>query len=151
MLTGTTDYSRSYCSSIARRCCHPDAEVASRRFGSGGGFSNIYLIPVYQKTAVQSYLNKFTPPYTAYSGNNNQNIGAGAGLYNNAGRGYPDVSAVGDNIVIFNKGSPALVGGTSAFAPVFASLLTRINEERLAAGKKTVGFVNPALVSNPGL
>lgn len=77
-----------------------DAEVAVSRFGSGGGFSNIYSIPSYQSKAVSTYLTQHTPPYQAYSGNNNQNIGAGGGIYNKAGRGYPDVSAVGDNVVI---------------------------------------------------
>jgi tripeptidyl-peptidase I len=124
-----------------------DAETAVTRFGSGGGFSNIYPIPDYQKTAVEAYLTNYPPPYTSYSGTNNQNIGAGGGVYNTAGRGYPDVSAVGDNIVIYNMGLPTLIGGTSASAPIFASLLNRINEERIAVGKSTVGFVNPTLVS----
>ena len=125
-----------------------DAEVAVTRFGSGGGFSNIYPIPPYRSKAVSTYLTQHTPPYKAYSGNNNQNIGAGSGIYNNAGRGYPDVSAVGDNIVIFSAGLPTLIGGTSASAPVFSAILNRINEERLAVGKATVGFVNPTLVSS---
>jgi tripeptidyl-peptidase-1 len=38
---------------------------------------------------------------------------------------------------------PSLGFGTSASAPVFASILNRINEERLKAGKSTIGFVNP--------
>ena len=45
---------------------------------------------------------------------------------------------------------PTLIGGTSAAAPVFAAILNRINEERLAVGKKTVGFVNQVLYKNPG-
>ena len=106
-------------------------------------------MPDYQKSAVQAYLTNDPPPYTSYSGTNNHNIGAGGGVYNSAGRGYPDVSAVGDNIVIFNKGMPTLIGGTSASALIFASLLNRINEERIAAGKSTVGFVNPTLVNSP--
>lgn len=126
-----------------------DAETAVARFGSGGGFSNIYPMPDYQKTAVQAYLTNDPPPYTSYSGTNNQNISIGRGVYNSAGRGYPDVSAVGDNIVIYNKGMPTLISGTSASAPIFASLLNRINEERIAAGKSTVGFVNPTLVYSP--
>ncbi|KAF8855369.1 subtilisin-like protein [Acephala macrosclerotiorum] len=126
-----------------------DAEVATTRFGSGGGFSNIYPIPSYQAAAVAAYFKNDPPPYASCSGNDNMNIGTNGGVYNKAGRGYPDVSAVGDNIIIFNKGLPALVGGTSAAAPLFASLLNRINEERLAARKSTVGFVNPTLYANP--
>lgn len=57
------------------------------------------------------------------------------------------MSAVGDNIIIFNEGLTTLVGGSSAAAPLFAALLNRIDEERIAAGKSTVGFVNPSLVS----
>jgi tripeptidyl-peptidase I len=37
----------------------------------------------------------------------------------------------------------------SVSAPLFAAMLTRINEERLIAGKSPVGFVNPTLYSNP--
>jgi len=40
-------------------------------------------------------------------------------------------------------------GGTSMAAPVVASIFTLINEERLAAGKSPVGFVNPTLYANP--
>ncbi|RDW69349.1 subtilisin-like protein [Coleophoma cylindrospora] len=126
------------------------AEVAVTSFPSGGGFSNIYATPDYQQDAVASYLqgpNK--PTYPSYQTTDLMNIGAGGGIYNSAGRAYPDVSAVGDNVVIFNRGQPILIGGTSASAPVFASLLNRINEERLAKGKRTIGFVNPALYAHP--
>ncbi|KAK0119805.1 Tripeptidyl-peptidase sed1 [Cadophora gregata] len=126
-----------------------DDETAVTRFGSGGGFSNIYPRPSYQQAAVSAYLTNTPPPYKSYSGVNNMNIGAGGGVYNKGGRGYPDVSAVGDNIVIFNKGAPTLIGGTSASAPIFASILNRINEERIAAGKSTIGFVNPTLYAHP--
>ncbi|TVY83605.1 Tripeptidyl-peptidase sed1 [Lachnellula suecica] len=128
-----------------------DAETSTTRFPSGGGFSNIYATPDYQKTAVTNYLTNSPPPYKSYSTTDAAAIGAGGGIFNNAGRGYPDVSAVGDNIVIFNAGAPTLIGGTSASAPIFASLLTRINEERIAAGKSTIGFVNPTLYANPSV
>ena len=124
-----------------------DQEVAVTRFPSGGGFSNIYPIPSYQASAVSKYFATAGTQYPYYTSVNNSNIGANGGIYNKAGRGYPDVSAIGDNVVIFNAGAPTLIGGTSAAAPVFASVLNRINEERIAVGKKTIGFVNPTLVS----
>jgi len=130
-----------------------DQEVAVQRFPSGGGFSNIYARPSYQDTAVNTFLTDHTPPYKTYStsGTNNPSADVTAGgIYNKAGRGYPDVAAVGDNVVIFNNGLPTLIGGTSASAPVFAAIINRINEERIAAGKKPVGFVNPTLYANPG-
>ncbi|CAK4031335.1 alkaline serine protease [Lecanosticta acicola] len=121
-----------------------DQETAVTRFASGGGFSNIYAQPAYQQSAVNTYLTAHKPPYQSYTGPN-----TGQGVYNASGRGYPDVSAVGDNVVIINQGAPTLIGGTSASSPVFASILTRINDERLKSGKNPVGFVNPTLYQNP--
>ncbi len=59
------------------------------------------------------------------------------------------MSAVGLNILLYVSGQPNFVGGTSASAPIFASIITLINEKRLAAGKSTVGFINPTLYKNP--
>jgi subtilase family serine protease len=73
----------------------------------------------------------------------------GNSYYNQSGRGYPDVSAVGLNILLYFDTQPAFVGGTSASAPIFASIINLINENRLAAGKSTVGFINPTLYKNP--
>ncbi|KAF1990249.1 putative alkaline serine protease AorO [Aulographum hederae CBS 113979] len=127
-----------------------DQEVAVSRFPSGGGFSNIFGRPSYQSSAVNNYFTKHNPPYPYYSGNNNTGLAnPGNGIYNRIGRGYPDISAIGDNVVIFYQGAPTLIGGTSASAPAFAAILNRINEERIAAGKSTVGFVNPTLYKNP--
>ncbi|KAJ5175794.1 Tripeptidyl-peptidase sed1 [Penicillium canariense] len=124
-------------------------EVAVTRFPSGGGFSNIYERPSYQSQAVADYFAKANPTYPYYESVNNNSFGANGGIYNRIGRGYPDVSAIGDNVIIVNKLVPTAIGGTSASAPVFAAILTRINEERLAAGKPTVGFVNPVLYAHP--
>ncbi|GAB7350004.1 hypothetical protein MBLNU459_g0680t2 [Dothideomycetes sp. NU459] len=128
---------------------YKDEEVAVTRFASGGGFSNIYPIPSYQASAVAHYFATDNPPYAYYSGTNNSNIGANGGIYNRAGRGYPDVSAIGDNVLIFTGGAPTLIGGTSASAPTWGAILTRINEARLAAGKSTIGFINPVLYAHP--
>ena len=132
-----------------------DEEVAVSRFPSGGGFSNIYAQPSYQKSALSAYFSKHDPGYKSYStkGTNNPSddtTAQGTLLYNKGGRGYPDVSAIGDNVMIINNALPVTIGGTSASAPVVAAILNRINEERLAKGKKTVGFVNPTLYKNPG-
>ncbi|RAK86276.1 alkaline serine protease AorO [Aspergillus costaricaensis CBS 115574] len=128
-----------------------DEEIAVTRFPSGGGFSNIYARPTYQNHSVEAYFSttsdELTYPY--YSEINYTDFSNADGIYNRIGRGYPDVSAIADNIVIYNQGEATLVGGTSAAAPAFAAMLTRINEERLAKGKATVGFVNPVLYEHP--
>ena len=41
------------------------------------------------------------------------------------------------------------MGGTSASAPLFAGIVTLLNEERLSAGKKTIGFLNPTIYKHP--
>jgi len=124
---------------------HPYAAA----FSSGGGFSNIYPIAPWQKNAVETYFNNNDPGYKYYSGNSS--FGQNGGIYNRAGRGYPDVSANGDNIATFNQGAYSSQGGTSASTPIFAAIINRINEARLNAGKKVVGFVSPALYQNPGM
>lgn len=126
-----------------------DEEVATTSFGSGGGFSNIYKRPDYQNEAVEQYFAQSNPPYKFYESVDNSSFAENGGIYNRIGRAFPDVSAIADNVLVYNKGLPNLVGGTSAAAPVFAAMLTRINEERIDAGKPTVGFVNPTLYANP--
>jgi tripeptidyl-peptidase-1 len=76
----------------------------------------------------------------------------GTGVYNRAGRGYPDVAAVGQNgVIVFQGGAYNDGAGTSMSAPIFAAILTRINEERLAMNLTVLGFVNPSLYENPSM
>jgi subtilase family serine protease len=105
-------------------------------FYSGGGFSNYFAAPSYQASALATYFAKHKPTYKS-------------SVYNASGRGFPDVSALGLNIVNYDQGGQILQGGTSASAPIFASIITLINEQRLAAGKKPAGFLNPTLYANP--
>jgi tripeptidyl-peptidase-1 len=69
--------------------------------------------------------------------------------FNITGRAYPDVSAFGNRINIYSNGKALVDSGTSASTPLFASIITLINEKRVAANKTTVGFLNPALYANP--
>lgn len=105
---------------------------------SGGGFSNVFPMASYQKSAVASYFANNKIPYGADRFNNSQTV-----------RGYPDVSANGANYVVAVDGKFSLTFGTSASTPTFASLVNMINEERLAVGKGPVGFMNPTLYANP--
>ena len=98
---------------------------------TGGGFSTVFSIPSYQQTAVSSYLVKVK--------------GKIVGDYPTAGRGSPDVSVMGHNYALTIGGVWALVNGTSASAPVFAGMITLINDYRLKNGKSSLGFLNQAL------
>lgn len=109
-----------------------DHEIATSVFPSGGGFSNTFARPSYQNRAVSSYLNNYPPPY-------------GPDVFNRSGRAYPDVAANGWPIPTVVGGKFNLTGGTSASAPIFASLIVAVNDARLAAGKSPVGWINPAV------
>ena len=127
-----------------------DEEISSTEFYSGGGFSNIYTVSEasWQEPAVSAYFAQDLVDYPYYNTVNNESIGANGGIYNRNGRGYPDLAAVGNNIAVFYEGESGLTDGTSASAPTFAAIVTRINEARILKGMGTVGFLNPTLVSN---
>jgi len=106
----------------------------------GGGFSNTFGIPAYQAEAVSGYKT------TAGSQLPDQ------ALWNNTGRGYPDVAALGGQVnpyCIATRGLFGGVAGTSAACPVVAGVFARLNGLRLAAGKAPMGFLNPFIYKNP--
>ncbi|TDL17434.1 family S53 protease-like protein [Rickenella mellea] len=103
---------------------------------SSGGFSNVFTKPSYQSTAVSNYL-------TALGSTN-------SGKFNKAGRGFPDVAAQGQNVQIVVGGRTEAVAGTSCSSPIFASVVSLLNDQLIAAGKKPLGFLNPFLYANPG-
>eukprot|EP01118_Nematostelium_gracile_P016437 TRINITY_DN680_c0_g1_i3.p1 TRINITY_DN680_c0_g1~~TRINITY_DN680_c0_g1_i3.p1 ORF type:complete len:644 (-),score=177.21 TRINITY_DN680_c0_g1_i3:41-1699(-) len=111
----------------------PALSTNSAGFDTGGGFSIYDPQPSYQQKAVQAYLNSgVTLPASIYFNKNN--------------RGYPDVSAVGDNICLLDPDSQCNdVGGTSASTPIWAGLVAHLNNDRFAAGKTSLGFINQAI------
>ncbi|KAK1569416.1 peptidase S8/S53 domain-containing protein [Colletotrichum navitas] len=99
---------------------------------SSGGFSDKFARPAYQQAAAAGYLNG--------------TIGARfSGLFNPAGRGFPDVSAQSFNLTFATKGALAGFQGTSASAPIWAGLVGLVNAALIQAGKPPMGFINPWL------
>jgi tripeptidyl-peptidase I len=98
---------------------------------SGGGFSDAFSRPWYQDYFVKSYL-----------ANNGPMSGS---QFNKNGRAYPDVALEGTNYPVIVGGQHGFVAGTSASTPVFAAMLTLINDAKYKAGQPSLGFVNPAL------
>jgi uncharacterized repeat protein (TIGR03803 family) len=91
--------------------------------GSGGGVSTIYAIPSWQ---------------------------LGVSMASNEGstgfRNFPDVALTADNVFIFaGNGEEENVGGTSCAAPLWAAFVALANQQAAAAGRPTLGFINPAL------
>jgi tripeptidyl-peptidase-1 len=123
--------------------------VGAELFASGGGFANYFPVPSYQKSAVAHYFKHHDPGLPSYIANADAtNIGAGGGLYNKVGRGFPDVSANGAEFRAYNNQTLYHFYGTSLAAPIWGSIMTLINEERTAVGKGPVGFINPSLYAN---
>jgi len=100
---------------------------------SSGGFSDIHPQPSYQAEAVQGYLHQLGDRWK--------------GLYNPAGRGFPDVAAQGVRYHVFDSGNDSLISGTSASSPMFAGLVSLLNSARLQAGQPPMGFLNPWIYS----
>ncbi len=96
--------------------------MGNRPEGSGGGYSNIEARPSWQ-------------------------VAPG---FNNAMRGYPDVSAVADPETGFyvcygNSGACGQIGGTSLSSPLWAGFMAITNQYLSSQGKPQLGFVNPRL------
>ncbi|KAM3446921.1 hypothetical protein MY3296_009227 [Beauveria thailandica] len=128
-----------------------DAEVVTTSFSPGGGFSNYFGRPSYQDKAVSNYLLHHNPNYNSYETSNGTIPSDTRGIYNRAGRAYPDVSAAGDNGLVVTQGRAGLSGGTSMSSPIVASIFNRINDKRLSAGKGPIGFANTALYDAAGI
>ncbi|KAH8123866.1 tripeptidyl-peptidase I [Trichoderma asperellum] len=115
---------------------HLDHEIAWKL--SSGGFSNYFPRPWYQEEAVRTYLERYVSTETkAYYGR----------FANFLGRGFPDVAALSLNpdypVIIGGELGPN--GGTSASAPVVASIIALLNDARLCKGKPALGFLNPLI------
>ncbi|KAJ6261590.1 Tripeptidyl-peptidase [Drechslerella dactyloides] len=127
-------------------------EIATTALGSGGGFSNVHARPSYQSAAVSQYLASANLGFPSYDISAGDTLGANGGVFNRGGRGYPDVAAIGSNLLVIRalqvNAIPMLVGGTSASAPIWAAMLTRVNEERLKRNMPPVGFVHKLLYDN---
>jgi tripeptidyl-peptidase I len=111
----------------------PETPCLSQNGGlisSGGGFSGYFARESYQESTVDGYLKSGVKIISGF---------------NTTGRAYPDVAALGHNYVIRVMGQEFVGSGTSASTPAWAGMVTLINNDRLAAGKKPLGFLNPAL------
>ncbi|MBO0738643.1 MAG: S8/S53 family peptidase [Alphaproteobacteria bacterium] len=94
----------------------------------GGGISTFFPLPAWQDGRQTTLTSGKTAPLMM--------------------RGVPDVSGDADPETGYDvriDGTDAVIGGTSAVAPLWAGLIARIN----AANGRPVGFVNPILYASP--
>jgi tripeptidyl-peptidase-1 len=109
---------------------------------TGGGFSSLFDRVSYQDDVVNAYLAGDSVPDVPRTASTYPSQG-----FNAAGRGYPDVAALGHAYPVSLGGNFYQLDGTSASSPVVAGMLALINNERLLNGKKPLGFVNPLVYS----
>ncbi len=86
--------------------------------GSGGGLSTAFSTPSYQTSLKRK------------------------------SRTVPDVAAVGDpntGVAIILNGAVTVYGGTSVATPIWAGLIARANQARIANKKPTLGQLNPRI------
>ncbi len=98
-------------------------ELAANEGATGGGVSEVFALPSFQQGA---------------------NVPAAPNGF--VGRGVPDVAGDADpetGYNVFVDGQQAVIGGTSAVAPLWAGLLARINQSL----GTNVGYINPLLYS----
>jgi kumamolisin len=102
-------------------------ELRNQEGASGGGVSQVFPLPTWQQHAkVPDAPNK------------------------KPGRGVPDVAGDADPTTGYDvvvDGSATVIGGTSAVAPLWAGLLTLINQSL----GQPVGFLNPLLYVQPAI
>ena len=114
-----------------------DTTFAAAAGFSAGGFSNLNAPAPYQAAAIAAYLARNAPGMPP------------AASYNRTGRGIPDVAAVGEGFMIVSAGQTFAVDGTSCSTPTFAGIVGLLNDARVFAGKRPLGFLNPLFYAHP--
>ena len=93
--------------------------------GTGGGICTNYALPTWQ-----------------------QGIATTGNRASTVKRNIPDVAMAADAIyVVYNNGTAGVFGGTSCSTPLWAAFTALANQQAVASGKSTVGFLNPNLYS----
>ena len=104
-------------------------------YTSGGGFSRYFVRSSWapwQDSVVSAYLySGATTPSAVY--------------FNRSGRAIPDVAMYGGAFPIVNGGGFDLAVGTSLSSPLFAAVISILNQQTLQAKGATIGYANPLL------
>jgi len=129
-----------YVSDTLEVLCHVDGEVlcdADQGGGitAGGGFSNDFSRPWYQKEEIDRYLQQSESPLSPPD----------KWGYNVNGRAYPDISGMASNYLVWMGDHLETTSGTSASTPLLAAMISHLNEQRLKRKLPPLGFLNPLL------
>ncbi|KAH8985706.1 subtilisin-like protein [Lactarius akahatsu] len=108
-----------------------DYEPEAAAVFSGGGFSDHFERPLYQRRSVPTFLEDLGSRYQ--------------GLYNPSGRGIPDIAAQSISLPIFFNGQEQRETGTSGATPIAAGIISLLNDWLISTGRYPLGFLNPWL------
>ena len=97
---------------------------------SGGGIAKLSESFTMQQQAIKEYLNSGVSLPKNISSN---------------GRMYPDISLIGHYCPVIDSGGLIAVDGTSCSCPLFASIITLLNEHQIKRGRPKLGYINPIL------
>ncbi len=102
-------------------------------WSSGAGWIDALPAPGWQRGAVEGYLasNVKSWPSPRY--------------WDDGSLASPDLVTEGHRWIMYSDGEPTTVSGTSMSSPVFAALVSIMNEDRLDRGQPGFGFLNPWL------
>jgi len=99
---------------------------------TGGGFSNIFKRPHWQRKFTKKYINTIgTLPNRSYFGTKY--------------RGYPDITGVSNQCSMIIDGEWDVAAGTSCSSPIWAGIIGIINQHQKKKGRPVVGLVAPLL------
>ena len=109
---------------------------------SGGGFSDYFPSPTYQRDTMNTYFETAT----------RENKLPPRQYYNATGRGFPDLVAVGGETnpycVSLKNGKTIGLSSTLAATTTAASLFVLINHQQMEGSLQPLGFLNPLLYSD---
>ncbi|KAF2426239.1 subtilisin-like protein [Tothia fuscella] len=103
------------------------------KYASGGGFSNYFTQPTWQKDIVNQYVSQLTREEVDPN------------MFNKTGRAYPDLAANGQQYAVIWNGRTIAVDGTSASSPTMGAVIALLNDDLMANGQSPLGFMNPWL------
>ncbi|KAH8985704.1 subtilisin-like protein [Lactarius akahatsu] len=98
---------------------------------SGGGFPDHFERPPYQRRAVPTFLEDLGSRYQ--------------GLYNDSGRGIPDVAAQSMNLPILFNNREQGESGISGATPIVGGIISLLNDQLISTARGPLGFLNPWL------
>ena len=118
-------------------------ELSANEGATGGGVSTLFPLPFWQANA-----NVPTAGVTANRRRKSPKPAPSPSPSAAGGRGVPDVAGNADPVTGYTirvDGQTSVIGGTSAVAPLWAGLIALAN----AQNKRSAGFLNPTLYTNP--